>query len=94
MPVRYRRINTDKQLPVASTALAWRRADKRRFIASGVGTMGTGGGGTILYPQVQGLYPLYSQVKDAAYVKILSKTTLTTRLYKVRTNPPQITKTF
>jgi len=24
-------------------------------------------------PQVQGLYPLYTQVRDAAYVKILSK---------------------
>jgi len=32
--------------------------------------MGTGG---TLYPQVQDLYPLYPQVKDAAYVKILSK---------------------
>jgi len=31
-----------------------------------------GQGGT-LYPQVQELYPLYTQVKDAAYVKILSK---------------------
>jgi len=29
-------------------------------------------GGT-LYPQVQDLYPLYPQVKDAAYLKILSK---------------------
>jgi len=29
-------------------------------------------GGT-LYPQVQNLYPSYSQVKDAAYVKISSK---------------------
>jgi len=33
--------------------------------------MGTGGG--TLYPQVQDLHPLYPQVKDAAYVKILSK---------------------
>ena len=32
----------------------------------------SGQGGT-LYPQVQDLYPLYPQVKDAAYVKILSK---------------------
>jgi len=31
-----------------------------------------GQGGT-LYPQVQELYPLYPQVKDVAYVKILSK---------------------
>jgi len=54
---------------------------------SGVGTVGTGG---TLYPQVQDLYPLYPQVKDAAYVNILSKRLLTTRLYKVRTNlyPP------
>jgi len=37
---------------------------------SGVGTMGTGG---YIVPQVQNLYPLYSQVKDAAYVKISSK---------------------
>ena len=38
---------------------------------SGVGTMGQG-----VYctpPQVQDLYPLYPQVKDAAYVKILNK---------------------
>jgi len=33
---------------------------------------GDRGGGT-LYPQVQDLYPLYPQIKDAAYVKILSK---------------------
>jgi len=39
---------------------------------SGVGTMGTAG--YIVPPQVQDLCPLYpSQVKDAAYVKILSK---------------------
>ena len=29
--------------------------------------------GYIVTPQVQDLYPLYPQVKDAAYVKILSK---------------------
>ena len=47
-----------------------------------------GQGGT-LYPQVHDLYPLYPQVKDTAYVKILSKRQ-TTRFYKVRTNlyPP------
>ena len=32
-----------------------------------------GRGGYIVPPQVQGLYPLCLQVKDAAYVKILSK---------------------
>ena len=37
---------------------------------NGVRTMGTGLHCT---PQVQDLYPLYPQVKDAAYVKILSK---------------------
>jgi len=40
------------------------------MLCRGVGTMGTGG---TLYPQVQDLYPLYPQVKDAAYIKILSK---------------------
>jgi len=41
-----------------------------------------------LYPQVQDLYPCKDaiRVKDAAYVKIQKQTTLTTRLYKVRTN--------
>jgi len=53
-----------------------------------------GQGGT-LDPQVQDFYPLYLQVKDVAYVKILSKRLLTTRLYKVRTNLyPPLTKTF
>jgi len=52
-------------------------------------------GGT-LYPQVQDLYPCTTQVKDAAFVKKnLKQTTLTTRLYKVRTNLyPPLTKTF
>ena len=40
-------------------------------VDSSVGTMGTWGG--TLYPQVQDLYALYPQVKDVAYVKILSK---------------------
>ena len=40
-------------------------------VDSSVGTMGTWGG--TLYHQVQDLYALYPQVKDAAYVKILSK---------------------
>ena len=37
------------------TALAWRRADKKRFIASGVGTMGTGGYNIV--PPSSGLVP-------------------------------------
>ena len=51
---------------------------------SGVGTMGTGE--VHCTPQVQDLYPMCPQVKDAAYVKILSKRLLTTRLAMVRTN--------
>jgi len=51
-----------------------KRGDGRGWDArgrgSGVGTMGTGG---YIVPQVQNLYPLYPRVKDAAYVKILSK---------------------
>ena len=60
---------------------------------SGVGTMGTEE--VHCTPVSSGLVPLYPQVKDAAYVKILSKPTLTTRLYKLSTNlypPPHLRK--
>jgi len=46
-------------------------------------------GGT-LYPQVQDLYPLYPQSQRCGLCQNFKQTTLTTRLYKVRTNlyPP------
>jgi len=51
--------------------------ESKEWCVAQVGTLAVaselwGQGGT-LYPQVQDLYPLYPQVKDAAYVKILSK---------------------
>jgi len=45
--------------------------------------MGTGGG-VHCTAQVQYLYPLYPQVKDAAYVKNFKQTSLATRLYEKR----------
>jgi len=53
-----------------------------------------GQGGT-LYPQVQDLYPLYSPSQRCGLCQNFKQTTLTTRLYKVRTNLyPSLTKTF
>jgi len=46
------------------------QGDLNLKICSGVGTMGTGG---TLYPQFRSCTPCTPQVKDAAYVKILSK---------------------
>jgi len=58
---------------------------------SGVGTMGTGG--VHCTPQVQDLYP---PSQRCGLCQKFKQTTLTTRLYKVRTNlyPPPLTKTF
>ena len=50
-----------------------------------------GQGGT-LYPQVQDLYPMYHPSQRCGFRQNLKQTTLTTRLYKVRTN--LLTKTF
>ena len=54
---------------------------------SGVGTMGT------LYPKVQDLYSLYPPSQRCGLCQNFKQTTLTTRLYKVRTNlyPPPLT---
>jgi len=54
-----------------------------------------GQGGT-LYPQVQDLYPLYTPSQRCGLCQNFKQTTLTTRLYKVRTNLylPPLTKTF
>ena len=61
--------------------------------SSGIGTMGTGG--YIVSPKFRTCTPCTPQVKDAAYVISLCKTTLTTRLCKVCTNLyPPLTKTF
>ena len=48
------------------------------------------------YPQVQDLYPLYPPSQRCGLCQHFKQTTLTTRLYKVRTNlyPPPLTKTF
>jgi len=51
---------------------------------SGVGTMGTGGG--TLYPPSSGLVPLYPSSLRCGLCQDFKQTTLTTRLYKVRTN--------
>jgi len=57
--------------------------------------MGTGG---TLYPQVQDLYPLYPPSQRRDLCQNFKQTTLTTRLYKVRTNlylpppPPHLRK--
>ena len=53
-----------------------------------------GQGGT-LYPQVQDLYPMYPPSQRCGLCRNFKQMTLTTRLYKVRTNlyPPH-TKTF
>jgi len=47
-------------------------------------------------PQVQDLYPLYLPSQRCGLCQNFKQTTLTTRLYKVRTNlyPPPLTKTF
>ena len=46
-------------------------------------------------PQVQDLYPLYPPSQRCGFRQNLKQTTLTTRLYKVRTNLyPLLTKTF
>jgi len=45
--------------------------------------MGTGG---TLYPQVQDLHPLYPPSQRCGLRQNFKQTTLTTRLYKVRTN--------
>jgi len=59
------------------------------FGISGVGTMGTGG---TLYPQVQDLYPC-TPSERCGLCQNFKQTTLTTRLYKVRTNLyPQLRK--
>jgi len=66
-----------------STRISCPRIDRR----SGVGTMGTGGGGTLYPPKFRTCTPCTSQVKDAAYAKKhFKQTTLTTRLYLV---PPK-----
>jgi len=59
---------------VASPGFGARRGPERHGYAYGYAVSSElwGQGGT-LYPQVQDLYPLYTKVKDAAYVKILSK---------------------
>jgi len=58
-----------------------------------VGTMGTGG--YIVTPQVQDLYPIYPPSQRCGLCQNFKQTTLTTRLYKVRTNLyPPLTKTF
>jgi len=69
----------------APAALYW------LLLTSGVGTMGTG---RTLYPQVQDLYPLYSPSQRCGLCQNFKQTTLTTRLYKVRTNlyPPHLRK--
>ena len=57
--------------------------------------MGTGGGHCT--PQVQDLYPLYLPRQRGGLCHNFKQTTLTTRLYKVRTNlytPSPLTKTF
>jgi len=54
------------------------------MLGSGVGTMGTGW--YIVPPKFRTCTPCTPQVKYAAYVKNLKQTTLTTRLYKARTN--------
>jgi len=54
-----------------------------------------GQGGTLYLPQVQDLYPLYPPSQRCSLCKNFKQTTLTTRLYKVRTNLyPRLTKTF
>ena len=55
------------------------------FGCSGVGTMGTGGV-HCAHPQVQDLYPLYPPSQRCGLCQNFNQTTLTTRLYKVRTN--------
>jgi len=53
-----------------------------------------GQGGT-LYPQVQDLYPMYPPSQRCGLCRDFKQMTLTTRLYKVRTNLyPPLTKTF
>jgi len=65
----------------------------RTGISSGVRTMGTGGGHCT--PQVQDLYPLYPPSQRCGLCQNFKQTTLTTRLYKVRTTNlyPPLTKT-
>ena len=59
---------------VASPGFGARRGPERHGYAYGYAVSSElWGQGGKLYPQVQDLYPLYTQVKDAAYVKILSK---------------------
>ena len=61
-------------------------------MGSGVGTMGTGG--YIVPPPVQDLYPRYHASQTCGLCQNFKRTTLTTRLYKVRTNLyPPLTKT-
>jgi len=71
----------------SATEVSTRISCPRIDPSSGVGTMGTGGG--YIVPPSSGLVPPVPppQVKDAAYVKKhFKQTTLTTRLYKFRTD--------
>jgi len=63
------------------------------FVGSGVGTMGTGG--YIVPPKFRTCTPLYPPSQRCGLCQNFKQTTLTTRLYKVRTNLyPPLTKTF
>jgi len=55
------------------TVMSVQAPDLNEPANSGVGTMGTGGGGTLYHPDFRTCTPYTPQVKDAGYVKILSK---------------------
>jgi len=95
-PTRLRRSSSDHSID-AARALLRSGAGGRYRSTSGcyrwdrqtVASELWGQGGT-LYPQVQDLYPLYPSSQRCGLCQHFKQTTLTTRLYKVRTNlyPP------